>query len=60
MQYRVVKTLIGLLKADKNRDLILVAHSGVLRAISNNLRGKDISDDWEKLGNGQMEIIGHS
>lgn len=60
LQYRVVKTLIGLLKADKNRDLILVAHSGVLRAISNNLRGKDISDDWEKLGNGQMEIIGHS
>lgn len=57
LQYRVVKTLIKILKEDQNRDLILVAHSGVLRAVSNNLRGKDIAEPWDKLGNGQMETI---
>ncbi len=49
--------MIKILKEDQNRDLILVAHSGVLRAVSNNLRGKDIAEPWDKLGNGQMETI---
>ncbi|MCQ4636838.1 histidine phosphatase family protein [Anaerovorax odorimutans] len=57
LQYRVFRTLVKLLKADDNRDIIIVAHSGVLRAISNNLKGKDISADWKKLANGEMEIV---
>ena len=57
LQYRVRKALIEILKQDKRGDIIIVAHSGVLRAVSNNLKGKDIADEWEKLGNGEMEII---
>lgn len=57
LQYRVVKALIQLLKSDEHRDIILTAHSGVLRAVSNNLKGGDISDPWVKLGNGEMEIL---
>lgn len=57
LQYRVLKALVRLLKNDDCRDVILVAHSGVLRAISNNLRGGDISDPWTKLNNGEMEIL---
>ncbi len=57
LQYRVVKALIQILKSDACRDLVIVAHSGVLRAVSRNLRGGDISDPWEKLGNGEMEIL---
>lgn len=57
LQYRAVKGLIRILKNDSRTDIVLVAHSGVLRAISNNLRGQSISDAWEKLGNGRMEIV---
>lgn len=57
LQYRVLKRLTGILKEDSASDLIFVAHSGVLRAIGNNLKGKDISERAEKLGNGEMEII---
>ena len=39
------------------QDVILTAHSGVLRATSNNLEGKDISEDWEKMKNGEVRVI---
>ncbi len=58
LQYRVVKTLMRILKHDGRSDIVLVSHSGALRAIRNNLRGGCISDSWEKLGYGEMEIVG--
>lgn len=58
LQYRVMKTLSRILKTDDSRDLILTAHSGVLRGIANNLVGKDISDPWEKMKNGEVRVIG--
>lgn len=57
LQYRVEKTLIGLLKKDKSRDIVIVAHSGVLRCICNNLQGKDVAAPWEKMENGGLRVI---
>ena len=57
LQYRVIKCLISILRKDMAQDVILTAHSGVLRAISNNLEGKDISEDWEKMKNGEVRVI---
>lgn len=57
LQYRVIKTISKILEKDENKDVILVAHSGVLRAISNNLRGKDISDPWKKMKNGEVRSV---
>lgn len=57
LQYRVIKTLIGILRNDPSPDVIVAAHSGVLRAIANNLQGKDISDSWDKMENGEVRVI---
>lgn len=57
LQYRVIKTMSKILEKDENKDIIIVAHSGVLRAISNNLNGKDISEPWEKMQNGEIRSI---
>lgn len=57
LQYRAVKTLIRILKKDPFPDLILVTHSGVIRALDNNLQGRDISGEWKPVGNGQMRIV---
>lgn len=57
LQYRAVKTLIEILKKDDCKDIILVAHSGVLRALSNNLENKDVSWSWEKMRNGEVRIV---
>ena len=57
LQYRVNKTLIDLLKNDSADDIVITAHSGVLRVICNNLKGKDVSEDWDKLNNGEIRII---
>lgn len=57
LQYRAVKKLIHILKKDNCQDVILVAHSGVLRALNNNLYGGDVSDEWEPVGTGKVRII---
>lgn len=57
LQYRVIKTLVGILRNDPSPDVIVAAHSGVLRAIANNLEGKDISDSWDKMENGEIRVI---
>lgn len=57
LQYRVIKTMLKILEKDENKDIIIVAHSGVLRAISNNLKGKDIFESWEKMKNGEVRKI---
>lgn len=57
LQYRVIKTLCRILKEDRCSDIMIAAHSGVLRVIENNLMGKDVSDSWEKLNNGEIRVI---
>lgn len=57
LQYRVVKSLIQILKTDPREDLVIVAHSGVLRVICNNLEGKSVSHEWNKMKNGEIRIV---
>lgn len=57
LQYRAVRTLADILKKDNCRDVIITAHSGVLRAICNNLQGNSVADPWDKMDNGEIRII---
>ena len=57
LQYRVCRTLADILKSDDSRDIIIVAHSGVLRVIDNNLNGRDVAGEWEKMSNGEVRAI---
>lgn len=57
LQYRVCKTLARILKDDNSYDIVIVAHSGVLRVIENNLKGGDVAEPWEKLNNGEVRVI---
>lgn len=57
LQYRVCRTLANILKEDNSYDIIIVAHSGVLRCIENNLKGGSVSDPWNKINNGEVRVI---
>jgi len=57
LQYRVINALKKILKNDDNKDIIITAHSGVLRVIENNLQGGDVADEWEKMKNGEVRVI---
>lgn len=57
MQYRVVRALREILSGDDARNIVIVAHSGVIRAIENNLKGLRVDDSWEKLEKGGVRII---
>lgn len=56
LQYRVIGALRKLLASDDGRNIIIVAHSGVIRAIENNLKGLRIDDDWEPVAKGDIRI----
>ncbi|MBQ6370960.1 MAG: histidine phosphatase family protein [Firmicutes bacterium] len=56
MQYRTVAALRDILEDDYARNVIIVTHSGVIRALENNLRGLRVDDDWEPVGKGQYRI----
>ena len=58
LQYRVLKRLKKILKKEAHRDILIVAHSGVLRIISNALAGVDVTDDsYTSIGNGEFAVI---
>ena len=57
LQYRVCRTLIEILKKDEAKDIVITAHSGVLRVICNNLNDGDVADDWDKMDNGEVRVI---
>lgn len=58
LQYRVLKRLKELLKKEIHRDVLIVAHSGVIRVISNALAGLDVtSDSYNPLQNGEFTVI---
>lgn len=56
MQYRAVAALRDLLADDYARNVIIVAHSGVIRALENNLKGLRVDDSWEPLEKGAYRI----
>lgn len=57
LQYRAVRGLRNILKEDPSEDLIIVSHSGVIRALENNLKGLRVDDPWEKLQRGGVRKI---
>ena len=57
LQYRVCRTLTKILEEDNSYDIIIIAHSGVLRCIENNLRGGDVADAWDEMDNGEVRVI---
>jgi len=57
LQYRVIKRLKKILEQDHRKDIVITAHSGVIRVIENNLKGLDVSDEWEALENGGVRVI---
>lgn len=54
MQYRVIRCLRDILSGDDGKNIVIVAHSGVIRAIENNIKGLRVDDDWEKLEKGSF------
>ncbi len=57
LQYRVIESLINILKKDDSKDIFIVAHSGVIRCIENNLKGKNVDDEWIKPANGEVRVV---
>jgi len=57
LQYRVIRRLKKILQQDSKKDIVIVAHSGVIRAIENNLKGKDIKEAWDPPENGEIRIV---
>ena len=56
MQYRAMAALRKILADDYARNIIIVAHSGVIRALENNLRGLRVDDPWEPVEKGGYRI----
>lgn len=56
MQYRAVKGLRRILAGDFGKNIVIVAHSGVIRALENNLKGLRVDDEWEPLSKGSCRI----
>lgn len=57
VQYRAVKALRRILLEDSSRDIILVTHSTVIRALENNLKGLRVDDPWEQLSKNDFRVI---
>lgn len=59
LQYRVMNSLRQILAADDGKNVIIVAHSGAIRALENNIKGLRVDDDWQSVGKGQyVEVEG--
>jgi len=52
-----VKTLRKILENDDSKEIIIVAHSGVIRALQNNLEGKRVNDEWTPVPKGGFVVI---
>lgn len=57
MQYRVMAAFREILRGDDARDIIIVAHSGVIRVLENNIKGLHVDDEWEPLEKGSFRIL---
>ena len=57
LQYRVMEGMGELLERDSSTYLVIVAHQSVLRGISHNFQGKDISEPWTPMKNCEMRLL---
>ena len=56
LQYRAIRALREIIASDDGRNIIIVAHSGIIRALENNLKGLRVDDDWTTVEKGQFTI----
>ena len=57
MQYRVLNALRSILRNDDAKDIIIIAHSGVIRALENNILGLRVNDAWEPVEKGGLRML---
>lgn len=57
MQYRVKAAFRNILRNDDAKDIIIIAHSGVIRALENAIKGCSVSDSWEPLPKGALRML---
>lgn len=57
VQYRAVNALRKLLFEDDSKDVVIVSHSAVIRALQNNLEGRSIDSNWNNLNKGEYIIL---
>ena len=57
MQYRALGALRDILRNDDAKDIIIIAHSGVIRALENNILGKRVDDEWEPVEKGGLRML---
>lgn len=51
------ESLKRILKKDDSREIFIVAHSGVIRCIENNLKGGSVEDAWQKPETGGVRVV---
>ena len=57
MQYRVKAAFRNILRNDDAKDIIIIAHSGVIRALENCIRGLQVSDPWDPVPKGGLRML---
>lgn len=57
MQYRALAALRDILRNDDAKNIIIVTHKGVIRALENNINGLRVNDDWEQIGKGEFRVL---
>ena len=57
MQYRVLAAFRNILRNDDAKDIIIVAHGGVIRALENNISGKRVDDPWDPVEKGGLHML---
>lgn len=57
LQYRVLAAFREILRNDDAKDIIIIAHSGVLRVLENNINGLRVDDDWTSMDKGTFRML---
>lgn len=57
LQYRVLAAFREILRNDDAKDIIIIAHSGVLRVLENNINGLRVDDDWTPMDKGTFRML---
>ena len=57
MQYRVKAAFREILRNDDAKDIIIIAHSGVIRALENSILGLQVNDPWDPVPKGGLRML---
>lgn len=57
MQYRVLAALRDILRNDDAKNIIIVTHKGVIRALENNIKGLRVDDGWTEIKKGEFRVL---